>query len=65
MLTRAKRARPKPLRTWLTGICQMVETVNHRLLEAFGLDHGRPARPVGPAGAVGGQGRAAQRLPLA
>ena len=38
----SKRRWPKPLRTWLAGIRQVVETVTERLLEAFRLDHERP-----------------------
>jgi len=37
----SKRAWPKPLRTWLAGIRQVIETVNDRLLFAFGLDRKR------------------------
>ena len=40
--TGSKRAWPKPWRTWLAGIRQVVETVTERLLEAFRLDHERP-----------------------
>jgi hypothetical protein len=40
--TGSKRAWPKPLRTWLAGIRQVVETVTERLLEACRLDHERP-----------------------
>lgn len=36
------RAWPKPLRTWLAGIRQVIEAVNDRLLSAFGLDRERP-----------------------
>lgn len=36
------RAWPKPLRTWLAGIRQVIETVNDRILFAFGLDRERP-----------------------
>jgi hypothetical protein len=36
------RAWPKPLRRWLAGLRQVVETVNDRLLAAFGLDRERP-----------------------
>lgn len=36
------RAWPKPLRTWLAGIRQVIETVNDRLLSAFGLERERP-----------------------
>jgi hypothetical protein len=40
--TGSNRAWPKPLRTWLAGIRQVVETVTERLLEACRLDHERP-----------------------
>lgn len=33
---------PKPLRTWLASIRQIIESVNDRLLATFGLDHERP-----------------------
>jgi len=33
---------PKPLRTWLSGLRQIIETVNDRLLTTFGLDDERP-----------------------
>lgn len=33
---------PKPLKTWLAGIRQIIESVNDRLLTTFGLDHERP-----------------------
>jgi hypothetical protein len=33
---------PKPLRRWLAGLRQVVETVNERLLHTFGLDRERP-----------------------
>jgi hypothetical protein len=36
------RAWPKPLRRWLAGIRQIVETVNDRLLATFRLDRERP-----------------------
>jgi hypothetical protein len=36
------RAWPKALRTWLAGIRQVIETVNDRLLTAFGLERERP-----------------------
>jgi hypothetical protein len=36
------RAWPKPLRRWLAGIRQVIETVNDRLLAAFGLERERP-----------------------
>lgn len=39
--TRAQRW-SKPWRTWLAGIRQVIETVNDRLLTAFGLTHERP-----------------------
>jgi hypothetical protein len=35
------RAWPKPLKTWLAGIRQVIETVNDRLLFACGLDRER------------------------
>ena len=38
----SKRAWPKPLRTWLAGIRQVVEAVNDRLLFRCGLDRERP-----------------------
>ena len=40
--TGSKRRWPKPLRRWLAGIRQVVETVTERLLESFRLDHERP-----------------------
>lgn len=40
--TGSKRAWPKPLKRWLAGIRQIVETVNDRLLTACRLDHERP-----------------------
>lgn len=40
--TGSTRAWPKPLRTWLAGRRQVIESVNHRLLEPFGLDAERP-----------------------
>jgi len=40
--TGSKRAWPKPLKTWLAGIRQIIETVNARLLDPFRLDHERP-----------------------
>ncbi len=45
--TGSKRAWPKPLRTWLAGIRQVVETATERLLEPFRLDHERPHAPDG------------------
>lgn len=36
------RAWSKPWRTWLAGIRQVIEAVNDRLLDHFGLDHERP-----------------------
>jgi hypothetical protein len=36
------RAWPKPLKTWLAGIRQVIEAVNDRLLFACGLDRERP-----------------------
>jgi hypothetical protein len=38
----SRRAWPKPLKTWLAGIRQIIESVNDRLLTTFGLDHERP-----------------------
>ena len=40
--TGSKRAWPKPLKRWLAGIRQIVETVNDRLLTACRLDRERP-----------------------
>lgn len=40
--TGSKRAWPTPLKTWLAGIRQIIETVNDRLLTTFGLDDERP-----------------------
>lgn len=45
--TGSRRAWPKPLRAWLAGIRQVVESVNHRLLDAFGLDRERPHELAG------------------
>jgi hypothetical protein len=36
------RAWPKPVRTWLAGLRQVIETVTDRVLSTFGLDHERP-----------------------
>lgn len=38
----AKQAWPKPLKRWLSGLRQIVETVNDRLLADFRLDTERP-----------------------
>lgn len=38
----SKRAWPKPLRTWLAGIRQVIEAVNDRLLASFRLEAERP-----------------------
>lgn len=40
--TGSTRAWPKPWRTWLAGIRQVVETVTERLLAACRLDYERP-----------------------
>lgn len=40
--TGSKRAWPKQLKQWLAGIRQVIETVNHRLLERWGLSRERP-----------------------
>lgn len=40
--TGSKREWPKPLKRWLAGIRQIVETVNDRLLTPCRLDHERP-----------------------
>ena len=40
--TGSKRAWSKPWKTWLASIRQVIETVNDRLLFAFGLDRERP-----------------------
>jgi hypothetical protein len=40
--TGSRRAWPKPLKTWLAGIRQVIESVNDRLLATFGLDGERP-----------------------
>jgi len=40
--TGSKREWPKPLKRWLAGLRQIVETVNDRLLTACRLDHERP-----------------------
>lgn len=40
--TGSKRAWPKPLKRWLAGLRQIVESVNDRLLSTFRLDRERP-----------------------
>jgi hypothetical protein len=40
--TGSKRAWPKPLKRWLAGLRQVIETVNERLLPRFRLEHERP-----------------------
>lgn len=40
--TRSHQAWPKPRKTWLAGIRQVIESVNDRLLATFGLDGERP-----------------------
>jgi hypothetical protein len=40
--TGSRRAWPKPLKTWLASIRQVVETVTDRLLSTFRLDRERP-----------------------
>jgi hypothetical protein len=40
--TGSKRAWPKPLKRWLAGLRQVIETVNDRLLTTFRLEHERP-----------------------
>jgi hypothetical protein len=40
--TGSKRAWPKPLKRWLAGLRQVIETVNDRLLTNFRLEHERP-----------------------
>lgn len=40
--TGSQRAWPKPLKRWLAGLRQVIETVNDRLLTTFRLEHERP-----------------------
>jgi hypothetical protein len=40
--TGSKAAWPKPLKRWLAGLRQVIETVNDRLLTTFRLEHERP-----------------------
>jgi hypothetical protein len=40
--TGSHRTWPAPLKRWLAGLRQVIETVNDRLLTTFGLDTERP-----------------------